>query len=93
MNWIRANVPFPIFLACFGAPFFGLFEFFFKMFFGRPAMANIGLFIEDRSLAFLAAALMGAALLFIFGWYVNHKAGLRVSATTNDLSATQPTHT
>lgn len=87
MVWVKAKVPFPIYLACFGATGFGLLEFFFKRFFGRPAMANLGLFIEDRRLAFLAAALLGAAALFILGWFATRKAGLRSSATINELSA------
>jgi hypothetical protein len=93
MTWIKANVSVPIFLACFGAAIFALLEFFFKQFFGRPNMADVGLFIEDRRLAFLAAALWGATLMFFCGWYVNRKAGLGLSATINDVEAARRSQT
>lgn len=93
MTWIRANISYPLYLAAFGAVFFGLFEFFFKRFFGRPNMANIGLFIEDRRLAFLAAALLGAALMFLLGWSVNRKAGFGLSATMNEVDAAHRSRT
>lgn len=87
MAWIKANISYPMFLACFGAAIFGLFEFFFKRFFGRPNMASIGLFIEDRRLAFLAAALLGATPMFLLGWFVTRKAGFGLSATMNEVDA------
>jgi hypothetical protein len=93
MTWIKANISVPIFLAFFGAATFGLFEFFFRRFFGRPNMANIGLFIEDRRLAFLAAALMGAASMFLLGWFSNRKAGLGLRATLNDVEAARRSQT